>query len=270
MVGLIKYTMVVGMLTLSSLSMAQVLVTDTQKYTANSCEKTQSGEGCSKYEIEFPQFSGKPWLNQYIERDIRATVSDDVTNNAMPWQQFLDHYANISTEISDGDVVGQDFWLQVTAVGIQDNWTALVFSTHEYFTGAAHGMPGRSFRVLDTAKEQAVLLKDIVLPTPDALKALEKVQYQAAKQYYIDYADMDAAEAEAVLTGQRFSFHLSEDWRPVQGGLAFGYGAYEIGPYVLGMPEIFVKKADLQKIIRPEVLKRLDAWPVAYQAPDKN
>ncbi len=235
------------------------------KFHAQSCETTKTDKGCSEYNVKFPVYLDDKWVNEYIDKNVRSIVSDGSVGAQLPWQKFIQHYADISTQVDGDDVWTQDITVDVKDSGQLEHWIAVTFTTYEYNKGAAHGMPGRYYRVLDAKAKKEIKLDDILLPGKDKREALEKLQYQAAKQYFIKHADMSAAEVDAQFSSQMFEFHLTDNWRPVKDGLVFGFGAYEIGPYALGMPEVFINMKDLKGIIDKNALKKLSHWPVAHK-----
>lgn len=248
---------------LSSTAIAEVKTDFEQKYDAKFCAKTLTDEACSTYKVQFPHFSNNPWLSQYVETNVRHSLSDNESQSAMPWPEFLKYYAKLSTEVEGEEIWTHDLSINAGLLASHGTWAVIEFSAYEYHRGAAHGMPSRYFRVLDTTTRQAIALDEILVSGQDQKKQLEKLQYQAIEDYFITFLDMN--QAEVAQQNKLFNFRTSEDWRPAKEGLVFGYGAYEIGPYVIGMPEVLVKKEDLHNIVQPEILKRLDTWPTTYE-----
>ncbi len=238
-------------------------------YHAKSCQLSEEKKMvCSEYSVQFPVYSGQSavWVNKVIANNVRLAVADDNQKGGSDWQKFIQYHADLSVNVdsSDGYVSTQDVSVGVSLQGQDNQWLALEVTPYTYYRGAAHGMPSRYFNVLDLNNEKIVMLDDILLKGQQVKEDLQAAQYQAAKQYFMQNADMSEADVEQQLTSEMFGFHLSEDWRPVKGGLVFGYGAYEIAPYAMGLPEIFVPSDQLKKILKPEVLKQLANWPVTY------
>ncbi|MFT0213317.1 hypothetical protein VQ643_12040 [Pseudomonas sp. F1_0610] len=147
---------------ISSTSQAEINPAKKQEYQAKYCVKTPTDDGCSEYSVEFPQFDHQTWLNQYIETNVRRAITDDEPSFAMPWPEFLQHYAKLSVEIEGDDIWTLNESINVESIGMHDSWVVLAFSTYQYYKGTPHGMPSRYFRVLNIKTQQTLTLDDIL------------------------------------------------------------------------------------------------------------
>jgi hypothetical protein len=57
---------------------------------------------------------------------------------------------------------------------------------------------------------------------------------------------------------EKGKFEVNRDFAITPGGLLFSYDQYEIGPYVMGAPQVFISYKDIDNLIKPNGL--LEAW----------
>ena len=119
-------------------------------------------------------------------------------------------------------------------------------SGYEYYAGAAHGMPWSFGKTFDLKNLRVLSFDDII--TKAGRKALLKmIVAQLQDEYGSD--DMLNAPEEIDFPGCDPSL--------VKEGVAFDYGAYEVGPYALGMPRVIIPYDKIKPYLTPEVKELL-------------
>jgi len=116
-----------------------------------------------------------------------------------------------------------------------------------YLAGAAHGMPWEGGRTFDLVNLRVLTLDDII--TKAGQKPVLKMIVKELKDEYADSWDMDKPDSY-------FGFPASAPSLTKE-GVSFDYGAYEIGPYAMGMPGVVLPYEKLQPYLTDEVKQLL-------------
>ena len=119
------------------------------------------------------------------------------------------------------------------------------------YMGGAHGLPFTENMVFDLNTRQQITLDDMLLPKQKP--KFEALAHQAYRQW-IRHA-MPDANAEDYERGWTFS--LSDNVTFGADGIEILYQPYEISPYAMGMPTLVVDYDQLDGIIKPEILAKL-------------
>lgn len=132
-----------------------------------------------------------------------------------------------------------------------------VFGEEDWeYTCGAHGNGAYLLYVLPkSGSARALTLEQIVLP--GKMAQLESLQLAAWRQDLatpsgLDPNGMSPAEIDAHLA--QWPFEKTGNWRLDENGLVFLFQAYEIAPYVMGRPELFISREQLQGVVKPEIL----------------
>lgn len=131
----------------------------------------------------------------------------------------------------------------------------LIFESSGYqYYGGAHGLSWIIYDTYDLQNQKKVELSDIMRVDSTQVKALLVQQFR--KDYEVkekeSLKDFGLFENEIPLN-RNFSFN---DW-----GLTFTYNQYEIGPYVMGIMDVFIPWEELMPYLKPDFIKRM-ALPV--------
>jgi Protein of unknown function (DUF3298) len=107
-------------------------------------------------------------------------------------------------------------------------------------------------------------LQDLLLPKQKA--TLDKLAHEAFKTWIVDSKlATDPKEYE-----QAWPFQVTDNFLLGEQGLILQYGEYDIGPYVVGLPRLVIPFSELQGVLKPEYLPKVDApaasTPVAKES----
>ena len=141
---------------------------------------------------------------------------------------------------------------------------ATVVLNSSSYLGGAHGATSQRYYNFDLANQKQVQLHDLLLPKQKA--TLEKLAHEAFKTWIVDSKlATDPKEYE-----QAWPFQLTDNFLLGEQGLILQYGEYDIGPYVVGLPRLVIPFSELQGVLKPEYLPKVDApaasTPVAKES----
>lgn len=130
---------------------------------------------------------------------------------------------------------------------------ATVVLNSSSYLGGAHGATSQRYYNFDLANQKQVQLHDLLLPKQKA--TLEKLAHEAFKTWIVDSKlATDPKEYE-----QAWPFQLTDNFLLGEQGLILQYGEYDIGPYVVGLPRLVIPFSELQGVLKPEYLPKVDA-----------
>lgn len=110
---------------------------------------------------------------------------------------------------------------------MDENYVGICRYWYEYWDGAAHGMHGSSYYMLDRHTGEQIYITDVVNNTPEEICEIAAPYVEAASW------GMDKEGWEAILL-EEGRFYLSEE------GIGFHFDTYEINSYAAGDQEIIV------------------------------
>lgn len=125
--------------------------------------------------------------------------------------------------------------------------TVVEMGVWHYPTGAAHGMSQTRFVNWDNKKKIPVFFNEIVLPEQ---KQAFNQQLEQAYDFWLskqDLVDEDPAQYKRV-----WPFQSSENIALTDAGVVVKYNSYEIAPYALGQPELFIAYPQLKGVLHPK------------------
>ncbi|ENW84366.1 hypothetical protein F909_00273 [Acinetobacter sp. ANC 3929] len=129
---------------------------------------------------------------------------------------------------------------------------ATVVLNSSSYLGGAHGSTSQHYYNFDLASQKQIQLHDLLLPKQKA--ALDKLAHEAFKTWIVDSKlATDPKEYE-----QAWPFQVTDNFLLGEQGLILQYGEYEIGPYVVGLPRLVIPFSELQGILKPEYLPKID------------
>lgn len=125
------------------------------------------------------------------------------------------------------------------------------------YTCGAHGNGVYQLFVLPQSGHiKPLSLQEIVLP--NAQPQLEQLQLAAFKRFLAQEIEMNDADIAGHLA--IWTFESTDNWRLAKNGLVFQFQNYEITPYAMGRPEIFIAAQDLRGIIREDILRETENY----------
>ena len=140
---------------------------------------------------------------------------------------------------------------------------ATVVLNSSSYLGGAHGATSQRYYNFDLANQKQVQLQDLLLPKQKA--TLDKLAHEAFKTWIVDSKlATDAKEYE-----QAWPFQVTDNFLLGEQGLILQYGEYDIGPYAVGLPRLVIPFSELQGVLKPEYLPKVDtpaaSTPVANE-----
>lgn len=143
---------------------------------------------------------------------------------------------------------GNDYESSISVLWQTQNLLTLWDSGYDYSAGGAHGMPWGFGRTFDLKNLRILTMDDIL--TKAGRKAVLKMVIANMKKEYAESWDMANPDDEIDLP--------TYDPSLVAEGVAFDYGAYEIGAYALGMPQAIIPYDKIKPYLTPEVKELLE------------
>lgn len=129
---------------------------------------------------------------------------------------------------------------------------ATVVLNSSSYLGGAHGSTSQRYYNFDLANQKQIQLHDLLLPKQKAI--LDKLAHEAFKVWIVDAKlATDPKEYE-----QAWPFQVTDNFLLGEQGLILQYGEYEIGPYVVGLPRLVIPFSELQGVLKPEYLPKID------------
>jgi len=158
-------------------------------------------------------------------------------------QDFLSQAENISD--SDVQIMGlggdRIYNLTVTTRVATSSQTVTYIVSAYTFTGGAHGNTAVATFTYD--KSDKLVTLDDVFSAP----YLDKIAKLARTYFYNilgDYKNPEMIDLGTTATSTNFS-----DWYLTDQNITFIFGQYQVGPYVIGMPEFSIAKTALSDIL---------------------
>lgn len=145
---------------------------------------------------------------------------------------------------------GNSYEETVEAVFNTTRLLTLHFSGYEMYAGAAHGMPWSTSITFDLQKQCKLSIDDMLTAEGQAF-ALNKIKDIIEKE-----SGWTEEDYQSMYDG---SFPLPYNAPGLyHDGLHFEYGAYEIGPFALGLPEAVISLDELSPYFTPKFKALLD------------
>lgn len=130
---------------------------------------------------------------------------------------------------------------------------ATVVLNSSSYLGGAHGATAQRYYNFDLKNQKQVQLTDLLLPKQKA--NLDKLAHEAFKKWIVDSKlANNAAEYE-----EAWPFSVTDNFLLGEQGLILQYAEYEIGPYVVGLPRLVIPFDQLQGVLKPEYLPKVES-----------
>ncbi|MDR2062655.1 MAG: RsiV family protein [Acinetobacter sp.] len=141
---------------------------------------------------------------------------------------------------------------------------ATVVLNSSSYLGGAHGATSQRYYNFDLANQKQVQLQDLLLPKQKA--TLDKLAHEVFKTWIVDSKlATDPKEYE-----QAWPFQVTDNFLLGEQGLILQYGEYDIGPYVVGLPRLVIPFSELQGVLKPEYLPKVDAPAASTPVANEN
>lgn len=222
----------------TTINTATTTATSTTKTVIVEEKKFSNQEGKVTYTLVVPEVTNAPILKKNIEDYVEG---------------FKKGIAQTAADI-DFEGASSNYSLNINYDLIRNDSQIVVIKMSAYeFTGGAHGNPSFAFFQYDAQQERMIgeeeILTDrrnkelfnLVLDT-----FLKKPQYMyeeggASKSVFFDVSEDKQKFLEALIDTGNIAF--------AKDGIIFKYGAYAIGPYVIGEPEVTIPRAQVEQFL---------------------
>ncbi|WP_234856467.1 RsiV family protein [Acinetobacter junii] len=228
-----------------------------------------NGNTCPDFTVERLQ-SNFPFIDQLLDQEILDQLSkmleivdaDQASSTAQGSEQtnHLDvqaqQYANAFIKIDEELKAlssSHQISLMIKPKILQSKGTlATVVLNSSSYLGGAHGSTAQRYYNFDLKNQKQVQLNDLLLPKQKA--KLDKLAHDAFKTWVIDSKLANTADEYE----QAWPFQVTDNYFLGEQGLIFQYGEYEIGPYVVGLPRLVIPFDQLQGVLKPEYLPKVE------------
>ena len=228
-----------------------------------------NGNTCPDFTVERLQ-SNFPFIDQLLDQEILDQLSkmleivdaDQASSTAQGSEQtnHLDvqaqQYANAFIKIDEELKAlssSHQISLMIKPKILQSKGTlATVVLNSSSYLGGAHGSTAQRYYNFDLKNQKQVQLNDLLLPKQKA--KLDKLAHEAFKTWVIDSKLANTADEYE----QAWPFQVTDNYFLGEQGLILQYGEYEIGPYVVGLPRLVIPFDQLQGVLKPEFLPKVE------------
>ena len=126
-----------------------------------------------------------------------------------------------------------------------DRYIGLLWSGYDYYSGAAHGMPYKDFRLYDRETGEELYLDDILATSEEELNAIVTRMFEERHdgdeiwEWGLDYISENAGflEDHHLKAG---AYYLTDE------GLVYYFGVYEVASYAEGTPSVLIPYDELE------------------------
>lgn len=228
-----------------------------------------NGNTCPDFTVERLQ-SNFSFIDQLLDQEILDQLSkmleivdaDQASSTAQGSEQtnHLDvqaqQYANAFIKIDEELKAlssSHQISLMIKPKILQSKGTlATVVLNSSSYLGGAHGSTAQRYYNFDLKNQKQVQLNDLLLPKQKA--KLDKLAHDAFKTWVIDSKLANTADEYE----QAWPFQVTDNYFLGEQGLILQYGEYEIGPYVVGLPRLVIPFDQLQGVLKPEYLPKVE------------
>lgn len=228
-----------------------------------------NGNTCPDFTVERLQ-SNFPFIDQLLDQEIldqlrkmleivdadqassTAQGSEQTNHLDVQAQQYANAFIKIDEELKALSSSHQ-ISLMIKPKILQSKGTlATVVLNSSSYLGGAHGSTSQRYYNFDLKNQKQVQLNDLLLPKQKA--KLDKLAHEAFKTWVIDSKLANTADEYE----QAWPFQVTDNYFLGEQGLILQYGEYEIGPYVVGLPRLVIPFDQLQGVLKPEYLPKVE------------
>lgn len=200
-------------------------------------KKTEEKKDGVLYSLTIPEITGAPILQK--------NINDYVLG-------FKNSIASAAQEINFTGA-SSEYTLNISFKVLRNDQKVVVIKMAAYeFTGGAHGNPSFAFFQYDVKNKRMIGEEEIFLNKKDP-KLIEIVVDALAKKS--EYFFQDGGVTKSMFFDfddkEKFTASLAESGNVAfaEKGIMFKYGAYAIGPYVIGEPEIVIPYSEVEPFL---------------------
>jgi len=214
------------------------------KFSEESCDLTIPedmdimADWCNKREVNGLKVSLN---NEEIASKINKEICKAITGKLGDQQtikKFVRNIKNLHNEAGDIELLQDEYNCKLMDSSL--SYLSIQLSTYSYGLGMAHGISGVQMLNFDLNTGEKIKLSDLFVDNyRKELKAFAKKKF----------IEQNGKEGWWFESGEQ-AFDLPNEFVITRKGIKFCYQAYEIGPYVVGLPEIKIKKEDLAKWLK--------------------
>lgn len=216
-------------------------------------EIDQIGQFYYEVDEELCENCGKPLYAYYIEGfTLNGSMPGDEAINVQLQEITDSMIGNAAAVDMDEEEYHEEAYYMEGSVTCEvdlsyynDRYIGLLWSGYDYYSGAAHGMPYKDFRLYDRETGEELYLDDILSTSEEELNAIVTRMFEERHggdeiwEWGLDYISENAGFLE--------DHHLKAgDYYLTNEGLVYYFGAYEVASYAEGMPEVLIPYDELK------------------------
>ncbi|MBZ5487305.1 DUF3298 domain-containing protein [Halomonas aquamarina] len=215
-------------------------------YVEPGCQR----ENCSEVKVSSLGFPDAPALSDELQRRLLALAMDMTDTAAVPPQEWDDYAeAFFARADEDSDMLPQfmasEAQMETSVYAQHDGLLVLELTSYVYHAGQAHGLPSTAFMVIDERQSRAVSLDDMLLDGQES--AFQQALLQAHRRWMAEMGYDDQYVINWPLSESRNVAPLEDSW-------VVKFNVYEIAPYAVGQPELFIPLEELEGVAKPRYL----------------
>lgn len=201
-------------------------------------KKSEEQKGKVLYTLTVPQVTNAPVLQKNID-------------------EYVAGFKNSIAEMAEGiDFQGasSNYSLNINYKVVRRDSKIIVMQMSAYeYTGGAHGNPSFTFFVYDAQAKRMVGEEEIISNKKDTslIKIVADTLIKKPEYVFVDGGVTKSVFFDVNDDKQTFldNVAISGSIAPTTDGILFKYGAYAIGPYVIGEPEVEIPYAQVEPFL---------------------
>lgn len=180
-------------------------------------------------------------FNTQVETVVKKVIADQKQSAEDNWKARYETRAP-GDEITEKPSSDEDKWPLVADFTLAQSNANYISYVLEYsgFSGGAHGYASKVSFAYDVKNNKILTLKDLFPNDPDYLKKLSDQSRTSLKEQYVVMNDGD--DTSSIVSSIEDGTQPKEEnfsvftFTPTK--LKIYFGEYQVGPYVMGMPEV--------------------------------
>jgi len=231
---------------------------DTLAYTYKNIKQRASDcgnkpdSGCTVAIIKYPDFTGKPALNDTLRNKLFNLFWDDTTPEPdTDLQKYATEFIKVYEDGKDNpDVKGRIFTVQSGVKVLRQDSSLVTLQVGGYmFQGGAHGATITRFINWDSKANKNLKLSDILVNGYS-----DKLTNVADTIFRKDEKLSDTSSLARDYFFKNNQFALNDNFLITPVGLRFLYNQYEIKPYAAGQTDLLIPYAKIKSLLLPHTV----------------
>lgn len=219
-----------------------------ERFVETGCEE----ESCAVVEVKALSFPDSPTLDEWLRSrllSMGAGITDGSERSVDSWEAYAERFFAQARENRDAapQHAGSQALLGAQVHAEHDDLLIIELTGYVYHAGQAHGMPLTEFMVVDERLGRVVTLDDMLL---DGQEAAFQEALARAHQRWLEQMDADDDFATS------WPLSESDNVAPLEADWVVKYNVYDIAPYAVGQPELYIPHDELEGIAEPRYLGR--------------